>query len=188
MLRGIVEVRFHGRGGQGVVTASRLLAEAALLEGKKVQSFPAFGAEREGAPIKAFTRISEAPIYIRSQIYTPNIVVVLDPTVIRSERVTEGLKDDGWLIVNTIKDPEVLKEELDAKAKIATVNATSIALELLGAPRVNTPILGTLVKSTRLVKLDSVISIIKSTFKGKVADMNIKAVERAYQETKIKGV
>jgi len=187
-LRGMVEVRFHGRGGQGVVTASRLLAEAALLEGKKVQSFPAFGAEREGAPIRAFTRLSDTLIRVRSQIYTPDVVVVLDPTVIRAENVTEGLKDNGWLIVNTAREPGELKKELGTKAKVATVNATSIALELLGAPRVNTPILGTLVKSTQLVTLDSVISVVNSTFKGKVAEANVKAVERAYREAKIEEV
>ncbi|MBS7287655.1 MAG: pyruvate ferredoxin oxidoreductase subunit gamma [Candidatus Freyarchaeota archaeon] len=181
----MVEVRFHGRGGQGVVTASRLLAEAALLEGKRVQGFPAFGAEREGAPIRAFTRISSNPIRVRSQIYTPDVVVVLDPTVIRAEKVTEGLKDDGWLIANTTKEPEELKAGLATKAKVVTVDATRIALELLGAPRVNTPILGTLVKATQLVKLDSVIKVVKSTFSGRLAEVNIKAVERAYHEAKI---
>ncbi len=184
----MVEVRFHGRGGQGVVTASRLLAEAALLEGKRVQSFPTFGAEREGAPIKAFTRISENNIRIRSQIYNPDIVVVLDPTVLRAERVTDGLKEYGWLIVNTLKDPATLKKELEVKGGVATVDATGIALDVLGAPRVNAPMLGALAKATQLVKLDSLVSIIKSSFSGRVADMNVKAVERAYQEVKLEEV
>lgn len=187
-MKELLEVRFHGRGGQGVVTASRLLAEAALLEGKFVQGFPLFGPEREGAPVKAFTRISSSPIRTRSQIYTPDIVVVLDPTLVRVENVVDGLKDGGWLIVNTAKRPEAVKSEVGAKVKVATVNATRIALEIFGAPRVNAPILGSLVRAVQLVKLDSLMKAARSAFSGRTAESNIRAIERAYKETMLEGV
>nr|MDO8063668.1 pyruvate ferredoxin oxidoreductase subunit gamma [Candidatus Freyrarchaeum guaymaensis] len=181
-LQEIIDVRFHGRGGQGVVTASRLLAEAALSEGKRIQSFPSFGAEREGAPIRAFTRISEKPITIHSQIYNPDIVVVLDPTLLRAENVTEGLKDKGWLIVNTSSSPSEVKNALNANVRTATVDATKIALEVLGAPRVNAPMLGALVKATKIVNLDSILQVIGKAFRKEVAEKNVQAVRRAYQE------
>ncbi|MEM1657962.1 MAG: 2-oxoacid:acceptor oxidoreductase family protein [Candidatus Jordarchaeales archaeon] len=182
-MKDLLEVRFHGRGGQGVVTASRLLAEAALFEGKFVQGFPLFGPEREGAPVKAFTRISSSPIRVRTQIYTPDVVVVLDPTLVKVEKVTDGLKDGGWLIVNTAKSPMDVKSEVGVRVKVATVNATKIALEVFGAPRVNAPILGSLVRAVQLVSLDSLLKATRSSFSGRVAESNVRAIERAYNET-----
>jgi len=184
-LTDIIKIRFHGRGGQGVVTASRLVAEAALKEGKNVQSFPTFGAERKGAPIKAFTKISDKPILSRSQIYNPDIVVVLDPTILKVEKITEGLKPDGIIIVNIDKTPEQLKSELNVNNKIATVDATKIAIEILGIPITNTPILGAFAKTTELVHLDSIIEVTKERFKQGLAEKNVNAIKRAYEEVRM---
>lgn len=181
----VIKIRFHGRGGQGVVTASRLVAEAALKEGKKVQSFPAFGAERKGAPIKAFTKISDEPILNRSQIYNPNIVVVLDPTLLKVENVTEGLEKDGTIIINIEKNPDQLKSELKLNNKVATINATKIALETLGTAITNTPILGALAKVTGIVSLDAIIEVTKERFKQGLVEKNINAIKRAYEEVKM---
>jgi 2-oxoacid:acceptor oxidoreductase gamma subunit (pyruvate/2-ketoisovalerate family) len=181
----VIKIRFHGRGGQGVVTASRLVAEAALKEGKKVQSFPAFGAERKGAPIKAFTKISDEPILSRSQIYNPNIVIVLDPTLLKVENVTEGLEKDGTIIINIEKNPDQLKSELKLNNKVATINATKIALETLGAAITNTPILGALAKVTGIISLDAIIEVTKERFKQGLAEKNINAIKRAYEEVKM---
>ena len=184
-MKDTIEIRFHGRGGQGVVTASRLIAEAALKEGKNVQSFPAFGAERKGAPIKAFAKISNKPILSRSQIYEPDIVVVLDPTLIKVENVTEGLKKDGVIIVNIDRSPDELKSELKVNNKVATVNATKIALETLGVAITNTPILGALAKATKVISLDTITKITREMFEQDLAEKNIDAIMRAYKEVKI---
>jgi 2-oxoacid:acceptor oxidoreductase gamma subunit (pyruvate/2-ketoisovalerate family) len=183
-LDNVIKIRFHGRGGQGVVTASRLVAEAALKEGKKAQGFPSFGAERKGAPIKAFTKVSDEPILNRSQIYDPDIVVVLDPTLLKVEKVTEGLKKEGIVIVNTDKNPDQLKSELKVK-KVATVNATKIAIETLGTSITNTPILGALAKATGIVSLNTIIEVTKERFKQDLAEKNINAIKRAYEEVKM---
>jgi 2-oxoacid:acceptor oxidoreductase gamma subunit (pyruvate/2-ketoisovalerate family) len=178
----VIKIRFHGRGGQGVVTASRLVTEAAIKEGKKAQGFPSFGAERKGAPIKAFTKVSDKPILNRSQIYDPDIVVVLDPTLLKVEKVTEGLKKEGIVIVNTDKSPDQLKSELKVKNKVATINATKIAIETLGTSITNTPILGALAKVTGIVSLDTIIEVTKERFKQDLAEKNINAIKRAYEE------
>lgn len=180
-----IKIRFHGRGGQGVVTASRLVAEAALKQGKKVQSFPSFGAERKGAPIKAFTKISNEPILNRSQIYNPDIVIVLDPTLLKVENVTEGLVKDGTIIVNIDKNPDQIKSELKLNNKVATINATKIALETLGTAITNTPILGALAKVTGIVSLEAIIEVTKERFKQGLAEKNINAIKRAYEEVKM---
>lgn len=176
------EVRIHGRGGQGSVTAAELLAHAAFLEGKWVQAFPYFGAERRGAPVKAFARISDQPILVHSQIYNPDHVVVLDPFIYKIVDVTEGLKEDGIIIINTTKKPE----ELQFKGlRVATVDATGIALELnllvAGLPVVNTAITGAFAKATDEVKLPSVLKVIKETWSGGAAEKNAKAAELAYE-------
>ncbi|KYH40522.1 MAG: hypothetical protein AYL33_005820 [Candidatus Bathyarchaeota archaeon B63] len=124
----LVEVRWHGRGGQGIVTVSRLLAQAALLDGKYVQAFPEFGPERRGAPVTGYTRISDEPISIHSHIYTPNIVVIVDPTLIGQVDVTRGLIEGGMVVANSERKPQELREELRVeKAKVYTVNAVRIA-------------------------------------------------------------
>lgn len=185
----MIEIRWHGRGGQGVVTASKLLASSALAEGKYIQAFPEFGPERMGAPIRSFTRISNEPITIHSQVTSPDVVVVLDPTLIGEIDLTEGLKEDGILIVNTTKSPKELKKDLNLKEKrIYSLDATRIARESIGRPIPNVPMLGALVKATGLLKLEQVTKAIKESFKKKFKDEviegNVKALERAYREVK----
>ena len=176
------EIRIHGRGGQGGVTAAELLARAAFRQGKWVQAIPFFGAERRGAPVKAFARLSDEPILVRSQVYNPDYVVVLDSGLLDLVDVTEGLKKDGLVIVNTRKKPE----ELDIKhTRMATVDATGIALELellvAGLPVLNTTMLGAFARATEEVKLESVIEAIKETWPGAAGEKNAKGAELAYE-------
>lgn len=179
------EIRWHGRGGQGVVTVSRLLAQAALLEGKYVQAFPEFGPERAGAPVKGFTRISDEPIDLHSQIYEPDIVVVIDPALTRTVNVTEGIVKKGVFLANLKETPPKIKEEIDqAGAYLYLVDATRIALEVIGRPFFNTPMLGALVKSSETVSLESVKKVVTSRFRGGIAERNVSAMERAYKEVK----
>ena len=176
------EIRIHGRGGQGSVTAADLLAHAAFMEDKWVQAFPYFGAERRGAPVKAFARISDEPILVHSQVYTPDYVIVLDHAIYKVVDVTEGLKKDGVIVVNTTKKPS----ELGLKGwRIATVDATGIALELnllvAGLPIVNTSIVGAFAKATGEVKLTSVLKAINETWTGGAGEKNARAAELAYE-------
>jgi len=173
------EVRFHGRGGQGVVTSANLLAIAAFKEGKYCQAFPFFGTERRGAPVVSFARIDDKFIRTREQIYNPDYVIVLDPTLLDDVDVTEGLKEDGMIIVNTNK-----KVNLKTKARVKTVNATAIALETIGKPFVNTPMIGALVGATNIVKLDSLIEAVKERFSEEIAMKNIDAVKKTYEKIK----
>jgi 2-oxoisovalerate ferredoxin oxidoreductase gamma subunit len=180
----MIEIRFHGRGGQGAVTAANILASAAFKEGKYVQAFPFFGVERRGAPVTAFTRIDDKPIRIKTQIYEPDIVVVLDPSLLDTVDVTAGLKEGGIVIINTEKSKEEVLEKLKRKpAKLALVDATGIALEVLGLPITNTAILGAVAKATGLVKLESVQEAIKETFSGTLGEKNAKAAEEAFNKT-----
>jgi 2-oxoacid:acceptor oxidoreductase gamma subunit (pyruvate/2-ketoisovalerate family) len=176
------EITIHGRGGQGSVTAADVLAHAAFLEGKWVQAIPYFGAERRGAPVKAFARISDEPILVHSQIYNPDYVIVLDPVIHKFVDVTEGLKKDGTIILNTTKKPE---ETGFNGYCVATVDATGVALELsllvAGLPVVNTSILGGFAKATGEVKLESVVKAIKETWSGAAGEKNARAAELAYE-------
>lgn len=176
----MIEIRFHGRGGQGAVTAARLLAEAAFKEGKYCQAFPSFGAERRGAPVLAFTRIDNKPIRIRTLVYEPNHVVVLDSTLLDVINVAAGLKKGGIIVVNAKEVPEELKT-----AKVATVDATAIALDFLGAPITNTAMLGAFARATKLVSLNSVVQVVEGYFGGKLAEKNVAAVKAAYEKTSI---
>lgn len=179
------EIRIHGRGGQGSVTAAEILAHAAFFEGKWVQAFPYFGAERRGAPVKAFARISTEPLRVHSQIYTPDYVIVLDPYIYKMVDVTEGLKQDGIVVINTTKRPE----DLGLKGqRVATVDATGIALEMnllvAGSPVVNTSILGAFARATEEVKLQSILEAIKETWSGAAGEKNAKATELAFERLK----
>lgn len=165
------------------MTVSRLLAYGALLEGKHVQAFPEFGPERTGAPILGFTRISDEPIEIHSQVYAPDSVVVLDPTLLKSIDVTEGLAKSGHIVVNSEKRPEDLRESLKRVDVVChTVDATRIALDVLGRPISNTAMLGALIKVEPLVKIDSVIRALKERFPGSLADKNAEAIRRAHEK------
>ena len=181
-----VEVRWHGRGGQGVVTASELLAGAALAEGKYLQAFPEFGPERMGAPIRAFTRLSDKPIEIHSHVYTPDVVVVLDPTLLGNPIITEGLSDEGKLIVNYPGTVDEVRKITKFMGRIYVVNATKIALDTIGRPIANTCCVGALVKVTDLVALNQVEAQIRKMLESKIGERgtqaNIQALKRAYEE------
>ena len=183
---GLTEIRWHGRGGQGAVTSTELVAKAAIDEGKYAQAFPAFGAERRGAPIVAFVRISaDKPIRIRAEVTDPDIVVVLDPSLLRVVDVTSGLKANGMLVVNSKKQPEQIEKELGYNHSLATVDATAIARELLGVNIVNTSMIGALLKATGVVELESLFEPLRQRF-GRLAERNIDAMKRAYEETSVK--
>jgi pyruvate ferredoxin oxidoreductase gamma subunit len=180
------EIRWHGRGGQGAVTSAELVAQAAIGEGKYAQAFPAFGAERRGAPVLAFVRISSSePIRVRAEITEPDVVVVLDPALLRTVDVTSGLKANGVLVVNTKKPPEQITEEFSITWSLATVDATKIAQELLGVPIVNTSMIGALLKATGVVKLESLFEPLRQRF-GRLAERNIEAMKRAHEETLVR--
>jgi len=185
----LIEVRWHGRGGQGAVTASKLLATSALAEDKYIQAFPEYGPERMGAPIQSFTRISKNPIKIHCHVANPSIVVVLDPTLLGGVDVTEGLIEEGVLIINTEKSPDEIRKKLNLKGrKVYTVDASKIAQETIGKPLPNTPLIGALIKATGLLTLNNVLADIEDKFKGKfsskIVEGNINAIKRAYQEVK----
>lgn len=179
----MVEIRFHGRGGQGTVVASKVLADALAKEGNYVQAYPEFGVERRGSPVVAFIRIDSKPIYDKSRIYAPGHVVVVDPTLVEAIDVTEGLKDGGTIIVNTDKKPEELG--LPGRFKVRTVNATEIAvrhkLGSLAAPIVNTAIVGAVIKILGLTKLESLNQAIREVIPIKPED-NVRAATEAYEK------
>lgn len=181
-----VEIRWHGRGGQGAVTASEIVAAAAILEGRYALAFPEFGAERRGAPVRAYTRISDDPVVPRTPITRPDIVVVLDPSLL-GPNVVEGLKPNGTLVVNHVKTPNDVARacQLAVPARVAVVDATGIALKRLGRPIVNTAILGALIRATGVVSLDSVLSLVMERFPGKLGEANSQAVRDAYESTVI---
>ena len=176
------EIRIHGRGGQGSVTAAELLAVAAFADGKFSQAFPAFGVERRGAPVQAFTRVSDETIRLRSQIYEPDYVIVQDPTLLEVVDVASGTKEGGVIIINTEYPPE--KFDLNTKAKIMTVDATRIALDVIGRPIVNTVLLGAFAGATGEIKPESIMEAVKERFPGKVGDKNAEAIKKAYDMIK----
>lgn len=180
----MIEIRFHGRGGQGAVTSAELLAVAAINEGKYAQAFPSFGPERRGAPVIAFCRIDDKPIRLRTNIYFPDLAVVLDPSLLRLVKVAAGLKEDGILIVNTKYSGEEIREKLGISHVLATVNATKIAMEEIGVAITNTAMLGSLLSAREIVSLDSFIGPLEKRF-GRIAERNIKAFKKAYEETNI---
>ncbi|MGA2333507.1 MAG: 2-oxoacid:acceptor oxidoreductase family protein [Syntrophales bacterium] len=179
----MIEVRWHGRGGQGAVTSVELLALTAIGEGKYAQGFPSFGPERRGAPVAAFNRIDDHHIKVRSQIYNPDVVVVLDESLIGMVNVADGLKPEGVLIVNTAKTAKEIAEITKFKGKIATVDGSSIAWKELGVPITNTTMLGALIKCTNAVKIESVKDPVDHRF-GRIANKNMAAMKRAYDEVK----
>ena len=178
----MLEVRLHGRGGQGAVTSAELVANAAITEGKFAQAFPSFGPERRGAPVVAFVRVDDKRIYIRSKIYNPNIAIVLDPSLLDILDPSEGLKEGAILVINSKDSIENLKKKYGYTCNIAVIDASIIAKEELGLPIYNTTMLGALVKATGIVKLESLIEPFKERF-GRVAEKNINALKRAYNET-----
>jgi pyruvate ferredoxin oxidoreductase gamma subunit len=182
----LIEIRWHGRGGQGAVTSAELLAQAAISEGKYAHAFPSFGPERRGAPVLAFVRInSRQPIKIRAEITRPDVVVVLDPGLLSIVDVTSGLKPNGLLVINTKKSFDEIAARFKTKCKMAKVDANTIAREALGILVTNTTMIGALIKATGVVALESLEEPLRHRF-GRLAEKNIKAMQRAYEETAVR--
>ena len=191
-MKDLTEIRWHGRGGQGAKTAALLLGDAALAKGLYIQAFPEYGPERMGAPVASFNRISPKPILLHSSVTNPDVVVVLDPTLIESVNVTEGMNEGGILIVNTERSPEDVKNDCNIKLgiKVFTVDASKISVETIGKEIPNTPMLGALIKATGILDFKEMFEDMKhkleKKFKSKpeVIEGNLKAIERAYNEVK----
>jgi len=186
-----VEIRWHGRGGQGAKTAALLFGEAAMALGKNIQAFPEYGPERMGAPVACFNRISSLPITLHCSITNPNIVIVLDPTLMGKVDVTQGLPSDGYLIVNTTQSPAEVRRQLGLKgAKLFTVDASGISKATIGREIPNTPMMGALVKATGLLDFDHMLKDTEDKLKKKFASKpeivkgNVEAIKRAYSEVK----
>jgi len=177
----MLEFRFHGRGGQGAVTSAEILALAAIADGQFAQAFPSFGPERRGAPVVAFARIDKLQIRNRTAVTAPNIVIVLDPSILRIANTSEGLQDGGFQIVNTKKTAADVKAEYKLKGKIVTVDANRIAAEEIGRVITNTTMLGALIRATDAVRKDLIVDALKERF-GRIAAGNIKAFNRAFEE------
>ena len=188
-MKDLIEIRWHGRGGQGAKTASLLLADAAFNTGKYIQGFPEYGPERMGAPITAYNRISNTPIRVHSNIYEPDFVVVVDDTLLDSVPVTAGLKTDGAIVINTKQDDETLKEKLkDYSGSIYKIDARKISEEALGRYFPNTPMLAAIVKVSEIMSDEAFLADMIGSFKHKFAkkpeviEGNMKALEMALSE------
>jgi 2-oxoacid:acceptor oxidoreductase gamma subunit (pyruvate/2-ketoisovalerate family) len=185
-LSAVIEIRFHGRGGQGVVVGSEILADAAMREGKYTQAFPTFGPERRGAPLMSFTRIDDKPIRLRCQVYEPNYVIVLDASISQYQDLTSGLRPEGAVIINTPLTVEEIKDaKIIRKGKIYPIDASSIAMKMIGTPILNTIILGAFSAATGEVKLQSLFDAVRNRFLEALAEKNIAAMKEAYGSVKI---
>lgn len=190
-MKKITEIRWHGRGGQGAKTVALLFADAALSTGKYIQGFPEYGPERMGAPMMSFNRLSDEPIKMHCSVSSPDVVVVLDPTLIDSIDVAKGLPEDGTIVVNTPDSPAEVRKRLKLKGrKIFTVDASKISLDTLGKVIPNTPMLGAMVKATGLLAFDSMLDDTKGKLAKKFRDRpeiiegNIRCMQRAYEEVR----
>ena len=183
-----IEIRWHGRGGQGTVTAAKVLADACLSGGRYVQAFPEYGPERAGAPLRAYNRVSSKPIRMHCPVLNPHIVSVVDATLLDSINVADGAADNTIFIVNTSKDSQEIRTKLNAKEgqKVFTVDATKIALECIGRALPNSPMLGALAKVTGLVTIDHLLDDVRKSFGKKfsqlIIDGNLEATRRGYEE------
>lgn len=178
----MIEIRFHGRGGQGAVTSAELTALAAIEQGKYAQAFPSFGPERRGAPVMAFVRVSDTPIRTREKVYEPDIVVVLDPSLLQIVNVEAGLKSSGMVILNTKKSVDEVRRDTGIRSRLALVDASRIAMETMRVPITNTTMLGALLKASNLIAMDALQAPIQHRF-GPIAEKNMKACMRAFEET-----
>ncbi len=182
----MIEIRLHGRGGQGVVASGEMIALAAVYEGKYCRAFPFYGSARRGSPVVAFAQIGEMDEATRCYVYTPDVVLILDPEIPKAVDVTTGLKRDGVIVWNTTLSPEEALKELGVEvSKIGVVDATTIALESFGRPIPNTALLGAFVKTTGMLKLESIEKAIRKRFPGEVAEKNIVAAKRGYEEVEV---
>lgn len=187
----LIEIRWHARAGQGAVTAAKLVAETALSQGRYMQAMPEYGPERTGAPLKAFTRVCDEPIEVHNNITNPQIVVVLDDTLLDIVTVTDGIEKDGYIILNTSMTVDEARAKLgvDKDITVAVVNATEIAMQTIKRNIPNTPMVAAVSKVTGVIPLDSFLEHLKSTFGSKfsqeIIDANLKSAERAYEEVHI---
>jgi pyruvate ferredoxin oxidoreductase gamma subunit len=180
----MIEMRFHGRGGQGAVTSAELVAQAAIDTGKYATAFPSFGPERRGAPVVAFARVDDMPVRVRSKVYNPDVVIVLDPSLVEITDPVQGLRQAGILIINSAKDPASIRKRLSYSGRLAVVDASLIAKEVIGLPITNTTMVGALLKGTDLLSIEALKGPFQRRF-GKIAARNIEAMRRAWEETKI---
>ncbi|MBN1283652.1 MAG: 2-oxoacid:acceptor oxidoreductase family protein [Proteobacteria bacterium] len=183
----MIEIRFHGRGGQGAVTSAELVALAAIEQGRFAQSMPSFGPERRGAPVQAYLRVADEKIRVRAEINHPNIVVVLDDSLIDILDVTHGLKDKGLVVLNTRRSEKEVREVMKYKGSLACIDALTIALETLKVPITNTTMIGALLKASGVIPLDALVPQIERRFNPKLAERNVAALKRAFEETKVSG-
>ena len=191
-MKDLTEIRWHGRGGQGAKTAALLFADAALAQGQYIQAFPEYGPERMGAPVTAFNRLSSKPILLHSGVTNPSIVIVLDPTLVESVDVTEGMPENGILLINTEKSPDDIRKTFNIAGaiKVFSVDASKISKETIGRDIPNTPMLGALIKATGILDFKEMVEDtrkkLEKKFKSKpeVIEGNLKAIERAYNEVK----
>lgn len=185
-----VEIRWHGRGGQGTVTAAKVLADACLSGGRYVQAFPEYGPERSGAPLRAYNRVSSKELRMHCPVLHPNVIAIADATLLDGVNVTEGAKDDSIFIVNTSKEPSEIREKLKLlpTQKVYTVDATKIAIECFGRALPNSPMLGAVCKVTGLVSLEALLEDVRKSFgkkfSQKIIDGNLEATRRGYEEVK----
>ncbi len=191
-MKDLIEIRWHGRGGQGAKTAALLLADAALASGKFIQAFPEYGPERMGAPVASFNRLSSKPILRHSGVANPDVVMVLDPTLMETVDVMEGMNDGGILVINTTETPDEIRKEFSISAgiKVFTIDASNISQETINKDIPNTPMLGALIKATGILDFKEMLEEtrrkLESKFKSRpeIVEGNIKAIERAYNEVK----
>lgn len=189
-MEGIIEIRWHGRGGQGTITAAKVLADACLSGGRYVQAFPEYGPERAGAPLRAYNRISSKEIRMHCPVLNPQIVSVVDATLLDSVNVKEGTSEDAIFIVNTSKDPREIRAKLNANSgqKVYTVDATKIAIDSIGRALPNAPMLGVICKVTGIVSLEHLLEEVRKSFgkkfSQKIIDGNLEAARRGYEEVR----
>ena len=176
-MNNVIEIRIHGRGGQGAVTAAELIAVSAFKNGKFSQAFPKFGPERRGSPVESFCRISDEFIHLRTEVYTPDHVIILDDSLPKVVDITEGLSKEGIILINSDRKMKF------NNYRVYNLDANKIAMEVLGRPIVNTVMLGAFAKATNLVSLKNLVESISERFEGELKDKNVLAVERAYRET-----
>ena len=186
----LLEVRWHGRGGQGTVTGAKTLAEVILTVGKYIQAFPEYGPERRGAPVRVFNRFSDDPIRVHTPVKTPRVVMIVDPTLVGNVNLTEGAREDATFIVNTVEPAAVIRERLGLAPaqKLLTLDATGISIQEIGRALPNTPMIGAFMKTNPILGLETLLAETRKSLEGKfpakVVDGNIAAVQRGYEEVK----
>ena len=188
MAKKYLEIRWHGRGGMGAKTGALLLGEAMMQQGKYIQAFPEYGPERRGAPVTAYNRIADEPIRIHYGIKSPDVIMVLDPTLLNTENVWKGVREDTIFIVNSGLEPSELKEKFNIKNKLFVINATGISESIIGRNLPNTPMLGAFVKATGALPFDefvkSVEERLRMKYKEDIVLKNLEAIKKAYEEVK----